>query len=121
MKICIPTETKEGKQALVHGHFGSAPFFTIYELDNDSLEVIENTNAHHEHGMCQPLSVLAGVKLAGVVCRGMGAGAVMKLTSAGIVAYKTDARTVGDVVNDYREGRLSRLTVEGACAGHGCH
>jgi predicted Fe-Mo cluster-binding NifX family protein len=33
MKICIPTENKEGLSAKVHGHFGSAQYFTIYDTD----------------------------------------------------------------------------------------
>jgi hypothetical protein len=33
MKICIPTETNEGKSAAVYGHFGSAPYFTIIDTE----------------------------------------------------------------------------------------
>ena len=36
MKICIPTETNSGKEAMVYGHFGSAPFFTIFDTANKS-------------------------------------------------------------------------------------
>lgn len=49
MKIYIPTETNEGKSAVVYGHFGSAPFFTIYDTTNASVEIIVNANKHHAH------------------------------------------------------------------------
>ena len=42
MRICIPTETKDGKTAKVYGHFGSAPYFTVYDTDKDTVEVIDN-------------------------------------------------------------------------------
>ncbi len=54
MKICIPTETGEGKNAQVYGHFGSAPYFTIYDTDAQSIEIVDNANSHHEHGTCNP-------------------------------------------------------------------
>jgi predicted Fe-Mo cluster-binding NifX family protein len=50
MKICIPTETNEGKSAQVYSHFGSTSFFTIYDTDTDSIEIIDNANQHHSHG-----------------------------------------------------------------------
>ena len=53
MKLCIPTETNEGKSATVYGHFGSAPYFTIVDTEKDTVEVIDNANQHHAHGMCQ--------------------------------------------------------------------
>ena len=44
MKLCIPTETNEGKNAKVYGHFGSAPYFTIVDTEKDTVEVIDNAN-----------------------------------------------------------------------------
>ena len=35
MKICIPTETGDGTSAQVYGHFGSAPYFTICDLEDE--------------------------------------------------------------------------------------
>ena len=52
MKICIPTQTNDGKTVEVYAHFGSAPFFTIYDIENGVVEVIDNSNQHHAHGMC---------------------------------------------------------------------
>ena len=45
MRICIPTETDMGQEAKVYGHFGSAPYFTIYDTEEMTLE-----NACHQHG-----------------------------------------------------------------------
>ncbi len=121
MKICIPTETNEGKQAKVYGHFGSAPYFTIYDTENDSVEIINNANQHHSHGMCQPMAALNGKAVNAVVTGGMGARAVQKLNEGGIKAYMAIPGTVADIATQFIKGGLSEITVNNACAQHGCH
>ena len=121
MKLCIPTETKEGKEAQVYGHFGSAPYFTIVDTEKDSVEVINNANEHHAHGMCQPMNALMGKKIDAVVTGGMGAGAVQKLNQGGIKAYRAIPGTVADIVTEFTKGGLEEITVQNACAHHGCH
>ena len=121
MKICIPTETDKGKNAKVYGHFGSAPYFTIVDTEKDSIEIINNANEHHAHGMCQPMGALAGKKVDAVVTGGMGARAVQKLNEGGIKAYRAIPGTVADIVSQFTKGGLEELTVQNACAQHGCH
>jgi predicted Fe-Mo cluster-binding NifX family protein len=121
MKICIPTETNEGKAAKVYGHFGSTPYFTIYDADTNSVEVIDNLNEHHSHGMCHPMSALKGKSVDIVVCGGMGARAVQKLNEEGIKAYRIEAGTVEEIVKNLQNGKLEEITVQNACAQHECH
>jgi len=121
MKLCIPTETNEGKNAEVYGHFGSAPYFTIVDTEKDSVEIINNTNQHHAHGMCHPMGALAGKKVDAVVTGGMGARAVQKLNEGGIKAYRAIPGTVADIVSQFTKGGLEEITVQNACAQHGCH
>ncbi len=121
MKLCIPTETNEGKNAKVYAHFGSAPYFTIVDTESDSVEIIDNLNQHHAHGMCQPMSALLGKSIDAVVTAGMGGRAVQKLNESGIKAYRAFAGSVDDVVSQFAKGGLDEITVENACAQHGCH
>ena len=121
MKICIPTETNKGKEAVVYGHFGSAPFFTIYDTDNGFVEIITNANQHHAHGMCQPMAALAGKSVNAVVTGGAGAGAIQKLNQGGIKVYRAISGTVADVAASFSEGKLEELSVENACVNHDCH
>jgi len=121
MKICIPTETGAGLKAKINAHFGSAPYFTIYDTDNETIEIISNSNQHHMHGMCQPLGVLGDKGIDVVVCGGMGARAVMKLNEGGIKAYKAIAGTAADVLKRYKEGSLQEITSEIACDHSDCH
>jgi predicted Fe-Mo cluster-binding NifX family protein len=121
MKICIPTLGEKGLDEQVSEHFGSAPYFTIIDLDSNGVETINNQNQHHSHGQCHPMGALAGKGIDGVICGGMGRRAVELLNSDGIKVYLGNGNTVKTVVEEYKNGDLKELSVEGACAGQGCH
>jgi predicted Fe-Mo cluster-binding NifX family protein len=121
MKICVPIENNKGLTSKVFGHFGSAPYFLIYDTDNKDFEVLDNQNQHHSHGMCQPLSALDGKKIDAVVSGGMGARAVQKLNEGGVRAFRAASGTAADLIDQFTVGRLIEITVEHACAQHNCH
>lgn len=121
MRICIPTETDAGKEAKVYDHFGSAPYFTIYNIGEDDCETIDNSNQHHTHGTCHPIGALGNKDVDIIVCAGMGMRAVQKLNEAGIRAYKVAGGTVVEIIRQYKAGKLEEITLENACNQHGCH
>lgn len=121
MKVCMPTETDRGLEAAVMTHFGSAPFFTIYDSDTESIEHINNRNQHHLHGGCQPLMALNGKAVDVVICGGMGARAVQKLGEGGINVFKVKGTTVKEALANYFEGQLNPITFLNACRDHDCH
>jgi predicted Fe-Mo cluster-binding NifX family protein len=121
MRICIPTVTELGKAALVSGHFGSSPYFTVYDTATETVEVVENPDQHHAHGMCHPMSLLADKDIDMVVCGGMGARAIQKLNEGGIRVFRAVPGTVQELVAQQAQGRLEEMTPEDACQRHGCH
>jgi len=121
MKICIPTETNAGKEAKVYSHFGSAPYFTIYDTEKDDCQTIDNSNQHHAHGTCHPIGVLGSKDIDAVVCAGMGMRAIQKLREVKIRAYKALGATVQEIIEKYRANELEEITVENACRQHNCH
>ncbi|MFH2137283.1 MAG: NifB/NifX family molybdenum-iron cluster-binding protein [Candidatus Omnitrophota bacterium] len=121
MKICIPTENNEGLKSNVFAHFGSAPYFFIFDETDENFEIINNANAHHAHGMCQPLSQISGKNINVVVCGGIGARAIQKLNNEGIKAYQASCGTVAEIIKEFKENKLEEITVNNACADHGCH
>jgi predicted Fe-Mo cluster-binding NifX family protein len=121
MRICLPTETGQGWEAALYGHFGSAPFFTLVDTETGAVEVHDNGGRVHAHGACHPVGALEGSGVQAVVCGGMGLRALQKLEEAGITVFRSDAPTVHEAVRMIREGRAEKLTAEGACAHHkGC-
>ena len=120
MKICIPTKTNEGKTASVFAHFGSAPFFTICDTDNDMIKIISNANEHHSHGMCQPMAALNGQSVNAVITGGAGARAIQKLNEGGIRVFRAIPGTVADIMAGFSQGRLEEMTAVNACIQHDC-
>ena len=123
MKICIPTINDNGMDSKVNLHFGSSPFFMIYDNDSEVFEFVDNSDAGHEHGMCRPLSQIGTKNIDTVICSGMGARAISRLNQEGIRAFKSHENnlTAREVVSKYEGDELTEITVEDACQNHNCH
>lgn len=121
LKICVPTVGNQGVKEKVYEHFGSAPFFTIVNLETGGVEVIDNQNHHHSHGACHPMMSLNGKGVEAVVTGGMGRRAIEMLNADNIRVYRASGDIVADVVKELKAGSLEELLPETACAGHGCH
>lgn len=119
MKVCIPTNEGTGLADTLCGHFGSAPWFTLCDSESGEVTVLRNTNAHHSHGTCHPLSQLDGQRFDALVCLGMGRRALDMLNAQGIKVYRPGAATVGEVLAEIRAGSLRELDAAHACGGHG--
>jgi predicted Fe-Mo cluster-binding NifX family protein len=119
MKICIPVEENNGIDSRVCAHFGSAPFFLIVDTDTSECDSIVNSGAHHAHGMCQPLALLEGKEIDGVVVGGIGRGALFKLQAGNIGVYLAQHPTVRETVEAHKAGTLQPVNPANACAGHG--
>lgn len=120
MNLCIPSMSPEGMTAEVSGHFGGAPYFTIYNTESQQYKVLQNMNLHHSHGACQPLKAIAGLDIDAVVCGGMGARALMLLNQGGIRVYLGQAGTVREIATAFQQGNLPELTPANACSRHNC-
>lgn len=119
MLACIPTKGNAGRDDTVFSHFGSAPYFTLYDSTNDEVKVVENRNAHHSHGTCHPMAQLSHYKIDCVVCGGMGMRAINALNAEGVKVYQADSGTVGDVIARIKDGDLPEMDPRTACRGHG--
>jgi predicted Fe-Mo cluster-binding NifX family protein len=124
MKIAFPVQSDRGLESSVYGHFGSAPFFMVFDSSDKALEAIGNNDAHHIHGQCQPLKALGGTEVDMVVVGGIGAGALMKLQNQGIRVFRAVEGSVKDNLELLESGRLpefaSHMTCGGHQDGHGC-
>jgi predicted Fe-Mo cluster-binding NifX family protein len=121
MRICIPVLDDRGLDSRVCAHFGSAPAFMIVDTASNNCRLIGNTNQHHAHGMCQPLAVLAGETVDGIVVGGIGMGALMKFQAAGIAVFRAAHQTVGETLAAFTAGSLQPVDQNEACAGHHGH
>lgn len=120
MKVCFPVKSNEGMASVPYGHFGSAPEFLIFNLENNELKTIGNGDLDHEHGKCQPIKALSGEIVDAVVVGGIGAGAINKLNSMGIKVYKAIEGNIQTNVEALKESKLKEFSVNNACVHHNC-
>ncbi|MCP4572225.1 MAG: diguanylate cyclase [bacterium] len=118
MRVCIPTREGSGREAVVHNHFGSAPGFVIVDTETGDLTAMENDNAHHAHGNCQPMAKLEGKDVDALVIGGIGVRALQLIKQAGLTVYYSGGGTVGDVVDALDQGKLPEMEITNACGGH---
>jgi predicted Fe-Mo cluster-binding NifX family protein len=119
MLVCLPTQADAGAADIICDHFGSAPFFTLYDSDNDNITVLKNQNSHHGHGTCHPLSQLQQYKIDGVVCKGMGRRAIDMLAKENIKVFYAGSGPVADAIEKIKSGDLMEIDPAQACRGHG--
>lgn len=119
MLACIPTNGKTGLDDTVSDHFGSAPYFTLYDSSKDEFTVVENRNAHHSHGTCHPMNQLARYHIDCVVCSGMGRRAIEALNSEGVKVYHSGSESVREAVDRIKSEELAEMDPAKSCRGHG--
>ncbi len=117
MKLCIPTIDDRGLAGRLPDHFGSAPYFTLVEVESGQAEVVRNLHGEHEPGTCHSAEALRGYGVGAVVCHGLGRRAFGRLRNMGLPVFVTEEEDTASVLEAYRGGRLSRLTSERACHG----
>lgn len=121
MKICMPVSTSNGINSEIYGHFGSAPFFAIYDSAADSVAVVNNGVGEHEHGQCMPVTAIRNTGAEAVLCKGMGMRAANLLVEAGITPYMVDAETVNEAIKKFKTKDIVVLDASRACQHHDCH
>jgi len=116
MKIAFSTSGTD-LNAPVDSRFGRAPKFLVYDLDNETFEVIDNQqnlNAAQGAGI-QSAETVARLGAKALVTGHCGPKAFRVLMAAGIKVYNTDAPTVTAALEQYRSGKL--IEAKGADVG----
>jgi predicted Fe-Mo cluster-binding NifX family protein len=110
MKTKIAFSTSgETLDAPLDVRFGRAPKFLVYDLDNETFEVVDNQqnlNAAQGAGI-QSAETVARLGAKGLVTGHCGPKAFRVLLAAGIKVYTTDAPTVAAALDLYRSGKLT--------------
>lgn len=119
MKFCVPVKENKGLASIAFNHFGSAPFFIIYDSESAEIKVLDNKDLHHVHGKCQPLNALGGEQVDAVLVGGIGGGAYSKLNSSGIKVYKiATTETIEESIEKFKNGQLEEFTSSNSCNHH---
>ena len=121
MKICLPVLDANGLNSVVFGHFGSAPFFALFDTETQDISIVNNGLREHEHGQCMPVDAIRKTGATAVLCKGMGLRAANLLLEAGVTPYMVDAVTVSEAIAQYKAKNVTVLDANRACQHHDCH
>ena len=121
MKICMPVLDEKGLDSVVFGHFGSAPFFALFDTDTQEVSIVKNGLGEHEHGQCMPVDAIKKTGAEAVLCKGMGLRAANLLIEAGITPYMVEAGIVSEAIAQYKAKNVTVLDASRACQHHDCH
>jgi len=108
LKIAFTT-SGETLDSPLDSRFGRAPKFLVYDLDENTFEVIDNgqnLNAAQGAGV-QAAETIARQGVGSLVTGHCGPNAFRVFLAAGIKIYNTDARTVSEALEYYRAGKLT--------------
>jgi predicted Fe-Mo cluster-binding NifX family protein len=118
MKVGFAVAVNEGLESTVYDHFGSAPAFLIIDTDQQQVGAVDNSNAEHSHGNCNPMAKLGGTQIDALVVGGIGAGAIMKLNMMGVKIYRAGAPKVRENIDLLLGSKLQEITANDSCGGH---
>ncbi|MGN0185895.1 MAG: DUF134 domain-containing protein [Aristaeellaceae bacterium] len=122
MRVAITYENGE-----VFQHFGHAEQFKIYDIEGGrivSSEVVDTNGSGHG----ALAGVLRALQVDALICGGIGGGARMALSEAGIALYGGVSGSADAAAEDFAAGRLNydpnarcdHHEGEHACGNHGC-
>jgi len=110
MKIAI-SSNESNPDARVDLRFGRCCCFALVDVDADTYDYIDNEAAALTGGAgLQAAQMLADAGVSAIITGNIGPNAATVLEAAGIKTYLCNSGTVGEVLQEYRNGRLSEAS-----------
>lgn len=119
MKVSIPCMGDRGKDEKVSSHFGRAPAFVVYDDETDEMKTVSNTS-EHMGGSGKPPELMAEEGVDVMLTSNLGRRAVDMFDRIGIKVYCGASGTVGDAIEQWKNGELEEASKAEAC-DHGHH
>jgi predicted Fe-Mo cluster-binding NifX family protein len=120
MRVCIPVTENRFLGSEVSGHFGKAPAYLVVDSGSGELAGMIERDGRGP-GECAPVEAMLARGVDAVACRGLGRGALGRLTACGIRVLHAPQATVQEVLDALQDGGLAELDPGQACAGEHGH
>lgn len=118
-KIAVPSISDKGLESDVCAHYGSCEYFTIVNVDNGTItgiDTIINSSPDGVHNCAAPSVILKSHNVDTVLVSGIGGRPLMSLKEKKIKVFAGAAGKVSDAVQDYNNGLLQELFMNGTCS-----
>lgn len=110
VRIVIPVADKEGER--LSGHFGRAPYFAWYELEDG--EIVDRglvpNDSEHFGGTGLPPDRILWLRLDVVVTSGIGRRALSRFQAASVAVLRATGSLVEENLDRFMKGKLTELT-----------
>jgi predicted Fe-Mo cluster-binding NifX family protein len=117
MKIVIPTAEKGGLGDKVAPHFGRCNTYTFLNEKGKLLEIIDNTSEHMGgKGLPPQLMQEHGANI--LLCKDLGPRALDLCAKLGIEIYCSEAITVKEIFEKWKNNKLKKASLEDVCNEH---
>jgi predicted Fe-Mo cluster-binding NifX family protein len=120
--VAIPSAYPGGLEAPLGAHFGHCDLYTLVKIAAGKVLGVDTLpNVPHQQGGCMaPVNHLAQHGVQVLIAGGMGMRPLMGFQQMGIQVYHSgQARTVGEAVQAFSEGRLAEFSQRHTCGGGG--
>jgi len=117
MKIVIPTNDKKGLNSIVADHFGRCLTYTFLNEEGEKEEIIDNTS-EHMGGIGLPPELMKKHGADVLLCKDLGPRAIDLCKNLGIDVYVSQAETVREIFEMWKNNNLKKAGREDACAQH---
>jgi predicted Fe-Mo cluster-binding NifX family protein len=108
MKVLIPCTDATGTQSRLYIPYGEAPFFALWDSVTDQLEFQSNPLAGQAPACaCSTTHWMQRARAGVLITADMGRRAAQRLKEAGIEVLHAPADKLGELLVQYRHGRLS--------------
>ena len=113
VRIVIPVINERGVDSQLSEHFGRAPFFSIFVLDDDGKvlthEMVPNESEHFG-GVGFPPDRILQLNPDAVITYGMGPRALARFQNARVAVLRANASLARDVLSAYTIDKLEEIT-----------
>ncbi len=108
-KLIAVASIGDSLNSVIPQRFGRAEKFIIYNLKDDTFEVIDNKYAYSSSGAgTQTAWEIADRKVEAVIGQNFGSKSLNVLMSANIKVFRNVTGTVKDAVENYKKGKLKQ-------------
>lgn len=107
IRVAIPADNDDIKEAHVFEHFGRAPYYLIIEITDNkisSVEAYKNPAIEHSPGTIPEFLKSKGANV--IICMGMGRRAQMFFAEYGIEIVTGASGKVSDIISSFIRGEL---------------
>jgi predicted Fe-Mo cluster-binding NifX family protein len=106
-KIAIPIMEDQGDKTVPSEHFGRSPLF--YVIDNDSVQLIENTSDHFG-GKGKPPELIINLGINVLIATNMGRKAIELFQNSDVAVFRSPVKPIREILEDFNKGKLEELT-----------